>query len=152
MGDRYGTVDVDCDCPEAIAAARHVLPETALIFGRQSKPFSHYLYRADPPVRTEQFKDPLDDRSVDGYTMATSFHFILPTKDHGISIDFREVDVDAIDQLLLAGDADATQHRSRHLAEHGFHNIEPGSMLGHKDELKPLRVKAKGLLNNKLYN
>ncbi|MEJ7605648.1 MAG: hypothetical protein WKF37_05145 [Bryobacteraceae bacterium] len=34
---------MDCDCPEAITAARELLPETGLIFGRQSKPFSHFL-------------------------------------------------------------------------------------------------------------
>jgi len=51
---------VDCDCPEAITAARELLPETGLIFGRQSKPFSHFFYHSDPPVRTTQFRDPLD--------------------------------------------------------------------------------------------
>ena len=63
LGDRFGSTDVDCDCPEAIAAARELLPETGLIFGRRSKPFSHYLYRSDPPVRTEQFHDPLDGKT-----------------------------------------------------------------------------------------
>lgn len=53
LGDSYGSTDVDCDCPEAITAARELLPETGLIFGRQSKPFSHHLYRTDPPVRTQ---------------------------------------------------------------------------------------------------
>jgi zinc-finger binding domain of transposase IS66 len=37
-----------------------LLPETGLIFGRQSKRFSHYFYRSDPPVRTQQFHDPID--------------------------------------------------------------------------------------------
>ena len=60
LGDKFGSTDVDCDCPEAITAARALLPETGLIFGRQSKPFSHFLYRSDPPVRTAQFVDPLD--------------------------------------------------------------------------------------------
>ncbi|MBZ5677978.1 MAG: bifunctional DNA primase/polymerase [Acidobacteriia bacterium] len=60
LGDRFGSTDVDCDCPEAITAARNLLPETSLIFGRQSKPFSHYFYRSDPPLRTYQFRDPLD--------------------------------------------------------------------------------------------
>jgi P4 family phage/plasmid primase-like protien len=59
LGDKFGSTDVDCDCPEAITAGRELLPETGLIFGRQSKPFSHYLYRSDPPVRTQQFHDPL---------------------------------------------------------------------------------------------
>jgi len=64
LGDKFGSTDVDCDCPEAITAARELLPETGLIFGRQSKPFSHYLYRSDPPVRTQQFHDPLDHATL----------------------------------------------------------------------------------------
>jgi len=60
LGDKSGSADVDCDCPEAITAARELLPETGLIFGRQSKPFSHFFYHSDPPVRTTQFRDPLD--------------------------------------------------------------------------------------------
>ena len=64
LGDKYGSADVDCDCPEAITAARALLPETGMIFGRQSKPFSHFFYRADPPVRTTQFHDPLDHKTL----------------------------------------------------------------------------------------
>lgn len=64
LGDKYGSADVDCDCPEAITTARGLLPETGLIFGRQSKPFSHYLYRSDPPVRAAQFNDPLDHKTI----------------------------------------------------------------------------------------
>jgi hypothetical protein len=60
LGDKFGSADVDCDCLESITAARELLPETGLIFGRQSKPFSHFFYRSDPPVRTVQFVDPLD--------------------------------------------------------------------------------------------
>ncbi|MGI8962447.1 MAG: bifunctional DNA primase/polymerase [Bryobacteraceae bacterium] len=58
LGDRLGSTDVDCDCPEASAAARELLPETGMIFG--SKPFSHFFYRSDPPVHSTQFIDPLD--------------------------------------------------------------------------------------------
>jgi putative DNA primase/helicase len=64
LGDKYGSTDVDCDCSEAITAAREMLPETGLIFGRQSKPFSHFFYRSDPPVRTMQFHDPLDNATL----------------------------------------------------------------------------------------
>ena len=64
LGDNFGSTDVDCDCPEAIAAARELLPETGLIFGRQSKPFSHFFYRSDPPVRTAQFIDPMDQSTI----------------------------------------------------------------------------------------
>ena len=28
LGDKYGSADIDCDCPEAITAARELLPET----------------------------------------------------------------------------------------------------------------------------
>ena len=49
LGDEYGSADVDLDCPEAIAAAAMLLPETHLIFGRPSKPASHYFYRVAPP-------------------------------------------------------------------------------------------------------
>ena len=28
LGDRYGSTDVDCDCPEAISVARALLPAT----------------------------------------------------------------------------------------------------------------------------
>jgi hypothetical protein len=64
LGDKFGSADVDCDCPEAITAAREFLPETGLIFGRQSKPFSHFFYRSDPPARTMQFIDPLDQSTI----------------------------------------------------------------------------------------
>jgi P4 family phage/plasmid primase-like protien len=64
LGDKFGSTDVDCDCVEAITAARELLPDTGLIFGRKSKPFSHYLYRTDPPVQTQQFHDPLDHATL----------------------------------------------------------------------------------------
>jgi hypothetical protein len=46
-----GLADVDLDCSEAIALARHFLPSTAAIFGRKSKPAAHYLYRVTDPER-----------------------------------------------------------------------------------------------------
>jgi P4 family phage/plasmid primase-like protien len=64
LGDKFGSADVDCDCPEAITGARELLPETGSVFGRQSKPFSHYLYRTDPPVGTQQFHDPVDRATI----------------------------------------------------------------------------------------
>lgn len=59
LGDDYGSADVDLDCDEALRAAREFLPDTRLIFGHKSKPASHWFYRADPPVTTRQFRDPL---------------------------------------------------------------------------------------------
>jgi hypothetical protein len=39
-----GLTDVDLDCNEAVALAKMLLPETQAIFGRRSKPSSHWLY------------------------------------------------------------------------------------------------------------
>src|SRR5688572_22757266 len=38
-------VDVDLDCPEAVALAPDFLPPTFAVFGRSGKPNSHYFYR-----------------------------------------------------------------------------------------------------------
>jgi hypothetical protein len=53
-----GLVDVDLDCPEAIALADLYLPATEAIFGRASKPRSHRLYIA-PGMQFAAFGDPL---------------------------------------------------------------------------------------------
>src|SRR5258706_11584484 len=42
-GASGGLTDVDLDCSEAIALAKIVLPKTGAIFGRASKPESHFL-------------------------------------------------------------------------------------------------------------
>jgi len=60
LGDDYGSTDIDLDSEEAIWAAQELLPETRFIFGRKSKPKSHYFYRVDPPIRSKRFLDPLN--------------------------------------------------------------------------------------------
>jgi len=42
-----GLTDVDLDCEEAILLAQDLLPATDAIFGRDSKPCSHWLYVTD---------------------------------------------------------------------------------------------------------
>jgi hypothetical protein len=60
LGDASGgLVDVDLDCPEAIAIADLYLPVTRAEFGRRSKPRSHRLYLAPGAVK-EPFADPLN--------------------------------------------------------------------------------------------
>ncbi len=55
-----GLVDVDIDCPEALAIARALLPQTQLVSGRNGNPRSHWWYTADPPdTRRTEFRDPL---------------------------------------------------------------------------------------------
>ncbi|WFT80299.1 bifunctional DNA primase/polymerase [Methylobacterium sp. CB376] len=57
-----GLTDVDLDYIEAVKAAPYLLPETDAIFGRESKPRSHYLYRTNLSEtfqgKAEEFKDP----------------------------------------------------------------------------------------------
>jgi len=54
-----GPVDIDLDCPEAIFFAPKFLPPTAAIYGRKSKPSSHYLYKVSAPSMAKvAFFDP----------------------------------------------------------------------------------------------
>jgi hypothetical protein len=50
-------VDVDLDCPEALAIKSLYLPVTGAQFGRPSKPLSHWIYTAPRAVK-ETFADP----------------------------------------------------------------------------------------------
>lgn len=46
LGEKsHGLADADLDCWEAILAAPFYLPPTGMVFGRESKPRSHYGYR-----------------------------------------------------------------------------------------------------------
>ena len=59
LGPRSGdTVDIDLDCPEALALADIYLPPTGAVFGRASKPKSHRLYISAGAL-FEFFGDPL---------------------------------------------------------------------------------------------
>jgi hypothetical protein len=57
-----GLTDVDLDHALAVSLARHFLPNTGAVFGRASKPASHWLYNTDlaerVPQAALQFKDP----------------------------------------------------------------------------------------------
>lgn len=55
-----GPVDVDLDCPEALFFASKFLPPTRAVFGRASKPRSHYVYRvAENESNKRAFIDPV---------------------------------------------------------------------------------------------
>jgi len=41
----HGLTDIDLDCAEAVAVAPYFLPHTGAIFGRGSRPGSHWLYQ-----------------------------------------------------------------------------------------------------------
>lgn len=53
-----GLVDVDCDCPEAVAAAQILLPRTEMVHGHASNPSSHLYFRATNLSKNSQFLDP----------------------------------------------------------------------------------------------
>jgi hypothetical protein len=57
LGDDYGTTDTDLDCIEAVRVARFLMPATGMVFGRASKPASHWFFRMDPPHRSLAYKD-----------------------------------------------------------------------------------------------
>jgi putative DNA primase/helicase len=60
-----GLTDIDLDCGEAIALARHYLPRTTSWFGRASKPHSHFLYTINdaPDQGAVQYKD-IEKRTI----------------------------------------------------------------------------------------
>lgn len=72
-----GLIDIDLDCPEAITAASHLLPETGWVSGHDSRPRSHWWYRVDHPPKKanhkftdEAGKTLIELRSTGGQTVA----------------------------------------------------------------------------------
>lgn len=62
---RGGPVDVDLDCDEAVTLARDMLPPTLAVFGRKSKPRSHYLYKCPVgSVPYMKFADPTSGETL----------------------------------------------------------------------------------------
>jgi hypothetical protein len=55
--------DVDLDCAEAVALAAHFLPPTGSIFGRQTRPRSHWLYVSQIPSKAT-FTDPVSGKRL----------------------------------------------------------------------------------------
>jgi len=53
----HGLVDIDHDCPEAVALAASFLPSTPCLFGRESRGATHWLYRISPAMATTKFQD-----------------------------------------------------------------------------------------------
>ena len=62
-------VDVDLDCPEALALASWFLPQTESEFGRASKRRSHLLYTSAVP-KVIQFEDPVGAVDANGEVKA----------------------------------------------------------------------------------
>jgi hypothetical protein len=58
-----GLTDIDLDCPEAVKLAPNFLPKTDSIFGRASKPRSHFLYSIDDAPAKASIKLKAVDKS-----------------------------------------------------------------------------------------
>lgn len=57
--------DVDLDCPEALAAAKVLLPPTDMVQGRPGNPSSHRYYRVNPAPEAKSYADPRKTPSVE---------------------------------------------------------------------------------------
>src|SRR5215831_3474887 len=58
LGDPYNLTDVDLDATEALWAWSEFAPDTGFVFGRKSKPASHYFFYCDPGPKLRQYRDP----------------------------------------------------------------------------------------------
>jgi predicted P-loop ATPase len=74
-----GLTDIDLDCLEAVTAGQYLLPTTGMIFGRASKPRSHYCYLITPAAPIEKLQDPTDRK-------VTLCEFRCQRKDGGIGL------------------------------------------------------------------
>jgi len=64
LGGIKNLTDIDCDSPEAIKVADEIMDHfmkrvgKAMMFGRASKPRSHYIFECDNSLPSEKIKDP----------------------------------------------------------------------------------------------
>ncbi len=57
LGDNSGgLIDIDLDCPEALELAPSFLPDTGMIFGRDSNRKSHWIYRVTGNSESKRFQ------------------------------------------------------------------------------------------------
>ncbi|MCJ2110212.1 phage/plasmid primase, P4 family [Methylobacterium sp. E-025] len=59
-----GIVDVDLDCDAAVFLGQSILDNDTRVFGRESNPRSHYLYRVDDPQPTKKFRHPQTGKTL----------------------------------------------------------------------------------------
>ena len=121
-----GLIDIDLDCPEANAMADAFLPPTQSVFGRESKPKSHRLYRVSSGIKSAAFKD------IDGSMLveirSTGAQTVAPPSVHpsGESVEWcEEGEPTAIsDQSLrkTVGQLAAAALLVRHYPEKGSRN------------------------------
>lgn len=78
-----GPIDVDLDCAEAVFFAARFLPQTPAVFGRKSKPRSHYLYRVEEAaVPKFALLDPVEKSTVVELRADGGHQTVLPGSIH----------------------------------------------------------------------
>ncbi len=75
-------LDVDLDCPQALAAAPLLLPATGWLFGRKSAPRSHWIYQVDISLEAAQEKYTDLDGSVLAELRGTGGLTVYPPSTH----------------------------------------------------------------------
>jgi hypothetical protein len=79
-GPSGGLVDIDLDSSKAIRLAPLFLPQTASIFGRSCKPFSHWLYFPKSELANIKFLD--TDEKVLAEIQRTGLQTVFPPSHH----------------------------------------------------------------------
>ena len=72
LGGAKNITDIDCDSPEAVAIGTVIMEDLGktMMFGRQSKPRSHYIFFCDQSLPLERIKDPVDQECIIEYRCA----------------------------------------------------------------------------------
>jgi putative DNA primase/helicase len=85
-------IDIDLDDANALKLAPHFLPETNFVFGRNSKPSSHYIYKVDKPGKAKRWVSPAKDRAMIVELRANGTHTVFPGSIHesGEPIEFND--------------------------------------------------------------
>jgi Bifunctional DNA primase/polymerase, N-terminal len=131
-----GLTDIDLDCPEAIALAPYILPATDAVFGRQSKPASHFLYATELAgvvnKAAQRFKDPTPNAMMVELRIggAKGAQTVFPGSIH----ESGEAIIWVTNGEPATVDSEELQHRVRELAAYCLivrHWPAPGSGGGH---------------------
>ena len=73
LGGTKNLTDMDCDSPEAVLIGNEVMADLmeqtgkTMMFGRKSKPRSHYIFYCDKSLPSEKIKDPVDGECIIEY-------------------------------------------------------------------------------------
>ncbi|RMF20523.1 MAG: hypothetical protein D6760_11380 [Deltaproteobacteria bacterium] len=135
LGEPSGwLIDVDLDHPRAIELASQFLPPTPAVFGRASKPGSHWLYRVTGPLATKTFCSKSAGMIVEVRLMRTQTVFPPSTHESGEAIVW-----DDEGQEPARGDPDLLMQSAKRLAD---------AVLVELGEKQPARTERKRRLSD----